>query len=241
MEIFDFNNHIQKIQKPKVDLIFDNKEEFYAYMTKLINALVIKQSNGKKNLVVSDDFGQQLIQVFKYLNRDETLENEKTSFGQNWNLDAGIIFMGNFGTGKTLILRSIYELMRNKARSGVNIGIQGRYVTARQITTKYQFEPKDLPNLIGKDENDIFIDELGDEPLTVSNYGTSESPVYAVLKQKLDDWDKYERKPRVFATTNLNKAKIIERYSERIWSRMKAATNIVLLGAGKDSIDMRGL
>jgi DNA replication protein DnaC len=210
-------------------------------MTRLINALVIKQSNGKKNLIVSEEFGSQLLQVFKYLNREQSLENEKTSFGQNWNLDAGIIFMGNFGTGKTLLLRSIYELMNNQVRKNVDIGIKGKYITARQISTTYQFNPKELPALIGKETNDIFIDELGDEPLSVNNYGTSENPVYSVLKQKLDDWDKYDRKPRLFATTNLNKLKIIDRYSERVWSRMKAATNIVLLGADKDSQDMRGL
>jgi DNA replication protein DnaC len=241
MEKFDFNSYIQTVQKPEIKPLFEDREQFYCYMTRLINALVIKQSNGKKNLIVSEEFGSQLLQVFKYLNREQSLENEKTSFGQNWNLDAGIIFMGNFGTGKTLLLRSIYELMNNQVRKNVDIGIKGKYMTARQISTTYQFEPKELPSLIGKEINDIFIDELGDEPLSVNNYGTSENPVYSVLKQKLDDWDKYDRKPRLFATTNLNKTKIIDRYSERVWSRMKAATNIVLLGGGKDSQDMRGL
>ena len=241
MEKFDFNSYIQTVQKPEIKPLFEDREQFYSYMTRLINALVIKQSNGKKNLIVSEEFGSQLLQVFKYLNREQSLENEKTSFGQNWNLDAGIIFMGNFGTGKTLLLRSIYELMNNQVRKNVDIGIKGKYITARQISTTYQFNPKELPALIGKETNDIFIDELGDEPLSVNNYGTSENPVYSVLKQKLDDWDKYDRKPRLFATTNLNKLKIIDRYSERVWSRMKAATNIVLLGADKDSQDMRGL
>jgi Cdc6-like AAA superfamily ATPase len=239
MEKFDFNSHITKVVKPKVELLYPEKEKFYAYFTKLLNSIVITQSNGKRSLEINEEFGKQLMQIYRYINRDQELENEKTNFGRNWNLDAGLLLMGNFGTGKTLILKGIYELMKDQAKKGKLIGIQGRYITARQISTCYQFTPKEIPTLIGKPENDIFIDELGDEPLSVSNYGTSESPVYAVLKQKLDDWDNIARKPRLFTTTNLSKKEITDRYHERVWSRMVSSTNILILGGGNDSKDMR--
>lgn len=239
MEQFNFNNHINSIVKPKVELIYEDKEKFYAYFTRLLNAIVIKQSNGKSNLKVSEDFGKTLLQIYKYINRDEALEQEKTSIGRFWNLDAGLLLMGNYGTGKTLILKGIYELMQDQARKGTLIGIQGRYMTARNISNTYQFNPKELPTLVGKPDNDIFIDELGDEPFTTSNFGTNDSPVYAVLKEKLDNWDNLDRKPRLFATTNLSTKEIKDRYQERVWSRLVASTNIILLGAKGDSTDIR--
>jgi DNA replication protein DnaC len=236
-----FTENIKSSQREISQRKMEDAEKFNVFCLRVMNAIVSGNSKGKNNLRILPEMEIVFNQIFMYLNRDPELENQKTSIGRAWNLDAGILLVGNYGTGKTLILNSIRQISNELAARGIKNGIKGKKTTAREITKAHLNSFEELNFILGKPENDLFIDELGDEPFSVKLYGTEENPVYNVLKEKLDEWDNSPMKPRLFITTNLTQAEIVKRYGERVWSRFVGAMNIVILGKNENAIDFRKL
>jgi transcriptional regulator with PAS, ATPase and Fis domain len=102
-----FNQNIEAPERFQHVKKFEDVDLFNTFCLRVMNEIVSCNSNGKNRLQILPDMEQTFIQIFMYLNRDPELEKQKTSIGRNWNLDAGILLVGNYGTGKTLLLNSI--------------------------------------------------------------------------------------------------------------------------------------
>jgi DNA replication protein DnaC len=121
-----------------------------------------------------------------------------------WNLNAGIIFGGKLGCGKSLMMMAY-------------LGISDQY--SRKLTT--QVHSKTLCGLIKQNgietyvRRPLFIDELGREESEVKDYGNIVKPVIDLFGLR------YEEGARTYATTNFNYNSLQNFYSEYIRTRME--------------------
>lgn len=133
-----------------------------------------------------------------------------------------INLLGYTGTGKTYLLECIANAMVQK-------GLSVQYTTAFNLNNQcklYHFsKPNELDKFISADV--LLIDDLGSEP--VINNVTIEY-LYVILNERL------LHKRATCISSNLDVMKILDRYGERIYSRMfnkQLALNILF--EGKDN------
>lgn len=121
-----------------------------------------------------------------------------------WNLNAGLIFGGKLGCGKSLIMMAY-------------LGISDQY--SRKLTT--QVHAKTLSGLIKQNgfeayvRRPLFIDELGREESEDKDYGNVVKPVTDLFGLR------YEEGARTYATTNFRYDTLEKFYGEFIRSRME--------------------
>jgi DNA replication protein DnaC len=121
-----------------------------------------------------------------------------------WNLNAGLIFGGKLGCGKSLIMMAYLR-------------ISDEY--SRKLTTIVH--SKTLSGLIKQNgietyaRRPLFIDELGREESEVKDYGNIVKPVIDLFGLR------YEEGARTYATTNFNYTSLQNFYSEYIRTRME--------------------
>jgi len=178
------------------------------------NDLVLKATNNSRTLDMSQKYQEFYKQLMRHTNR---------SIDSELNVHRGIGFMGKYGVGKTLMLRTIRQIY-------VNLGISHQYLTAFDLVEKYRLDnlnkTHDFKKLCDRRDQTIFIDELGDEPQKSNTYGNEESVMYRFLKIKLDQLESGEDF-KIYFTTNLDEKQLIEIYGARAFSRMSAYINIL--------------
>ena len=122
----------------------------------------------------------------------------------HWNLNAGLIFGGKLGCGKSLMMLAYLR-------------ISDEY--SRKLTTRVH--SKTLSGLIKQhgieaySRRPLFIDELGREESEVRDYGNIVKPVIDLFGLR------YEEGARTYATTNFNYNSLQNFYSEFIRTRME--------------------
>lgn len=210
--------------KEKKELLHDQSALNKALIKKLC-AMVAKRSNGKKQFILVDEMKQTYLQIFRYLNNDESLQDESKHVSiQPWNIDKGLMLIGNFGRGKTLLLDLIYE-------NRMHLSLTGRYCTAFEMSRYFNDDKKKFEDYTSG-SSCLFLDEIGDEPKETLNYGNAENVAYRTMKLFFDKVEKQEKdKVKFFGTSNLGQSDLIERYDERIWSRIVGNCNIVVFGS----------
>lgn len=129
-----------------------------------------------------------------------------------WNLNAGLIFGGKIGCGKSVLIMAFLNLSNDYSR---------------RITT--MVHSKTLASLIKKNDIEfyekrpLFIDELGREESLVKDYGSIVKPVIDLFALR------YEAGARTYATTNFNYKTLESFYGEFIRSRMEETMTFVLI------------
>lgn len=122
----------------------------------------------------------------------------------SWNLNAGIIFGGKLGCGKSLLMMAYLK-------------ISDAY--SRKLTTTVH--SKGLSALFKQNgieayaRRPLFIDELGREETEIKDYGNLVKPVIDLFGLR------YEEGARTYATTNFNYSTLQNFYSEYIRARME--------------------
>ena len=219
----DLKKYITEItQKTELSKI-GNQEKCNEHMIKLLSEMVQERSNYKRNFEIIDGLNDTYLQIFMYLNRNKDLLSIKNHVSiQPWSLDKGLLMIGNFGRGKTLILDAIYS------RRDV-FKITGRYATSFEVS-QYFVQDLEKFNALTSGASCLFLDEIGDEPKETLNYGNSENTTYRAMKLFFDKIEKQKNKVKFFGTSNLGKDEIIKRYDERIWSRIVGNCNIIVFG-----------
>lgn len=116
----------------------------------------------------------------------------------------GLLLYGTIGSGKTTLMNALVQFLSitEIAKS------KGKY-SAIDIADKFEQGDKDF--IINKEM--LFIDDLGEEPLTVKNYGTEKSPIIEVI------YKRYERRQFTVITTNLKEEQILDVYGPRVADR----------------------
>ena len=221
----DLTKYILEFQdKKKVEKLTD-QEKFNKLLVNSLSHLVHVRSNGSKIFKIAPELNDTYMQLFMYLNRDLEVENIKNHVTiQPWKLNKGVFLIGDFGRGKTLLLDTIF-LKREPLK------IKGNYCTAFELSEHYVKDNNKFKQLTNG-ENSLFLDEVGDEPKETLNYGNAENTTYRAMKLFFDKVEKQKEKQRLFATSNLGKNELVERYDERIWSRIVGGCNIIVFGKG---------
>lgn len=122
----------------------------------------------------------------------------------------GIIFSGNTGTGKSIIMESL-SLFSRKIRSKKAF----KFVNVQEVldnlsSTKNDF---DLTKYYNQHAGLICFDEIGEEDIS-NFFGNKVDPIKRILTQRAD------RNILTFGTTNLSMDGILKRYGQRLYSRM---------------------
>ena len=178
-------------------------------MIETLNELVLKDTlNDISTFKVTDNNRQMLTDVKCYLAKAPG----------NLDLHKGILFMGNVGTGKTLMVECIKICM------GELWGKVLTVMTAPYIKANYYEKNLDKVSIPYQCFNYRYlaINDIGME----RDYASGENIIQSVL------FDRYEKRFLTFGTTNLNTKEFFERYADdkgRMRDRYKTMFNYIEL------------
>lgn len=149
------------------------------------------------HLFVMDKHNESIIhQLFYYITGD------KDKF--KGNMLKGLFMLGNFGTGKSIILISFYKLFN--ALSDIK---KFTYVRARDLGKLIISNEKDYFNV-----RPLFIDDIGKEDKMISDFGTQIYPIIDTIDAR------YNGGAWTLATANFNLNSFKKFYGETISERM---------------------
>lgn len=182
-----------------------------------------------------DQYNEYLYEMLcHYFGEDPefTKKSEFVSLAQaagvvNPSLEKGIFLAGNFGVGKTAIMRLFSKNQRQcyEIKNAKDIAIEykqggenemGKYV----VKTKAAFED---PSVFYQKNIGICIDDLGTEDIK-SNYGDKKNVIGDIIEQKYS-----QQTCGIFfhASTNLTAEQLKSYYGERVTSRMREIFNFI--------------
>ena len=156
---------------------------------------IMMQRSITQPYVIDHNNGPIVKQLYLYFTNNPECE---------WNLNAGLIFAGKVGCGKSLLMMAY-------------LNISNEY--SRKLTTS--LHAKMLANLMKNtsieeySRRPLFIDELGREESEVKDYGNVLKPIADLFSLR------YEYGARTYATTNYNYESIEKFYGTFIRSRME--------------------
>lgn len=113
----------------------------------------------------------------------------------------GLILMGNMGTGKSTMLKSIHRLLE----------CWGMFGDAQDI---FEYFKKNNGAMRYWDERLVLVDDLGVEPWRCMNYGEESFPLTRLLLHR------YDRNLTTIVATNLDFPEIEKKYGDRLADRM---------------------
>jgi DNA replication protein DnaC len=124
----------------------------------------------------------------------------------------GTLYHGAVGVGKTTRLRAEYEAVESKGK---------RWITARDVTRTAIGQGLAGVENLGRNYLDLFIDDIGHEPLTAGHFGTVFSPLAELIQARYDsymEWPAWEQTLHI--TTNLSPEELRVRYGDYILDRL---------------------
>ncbi|MGQ7871362.1 hypothetical protein [Sunxiuqinia sp. sy24] len=127
-----------------------------------------------------------------------------------WNLNAGLIFGGKIGCGKSILMMAYLNLSNEYSRRRTTI-VHSKTLAGLMKQKGIEFYEK----------RPIFIDELGREESEVKDFGNVIKPVIDLFALR------YEAGSRTYATTNFNYDSLENFYSPFIRSRMEEMMTFV--------------
>ena len=127
-----------------------------------------------------------------------------------WNLDAGLVFAGKIGCGKSVLMMAFLQLSNEYSRRLTTI-----------IHSKRLAELIKAKGIEFYEKRPVFIDELGREETEFKDYGNVMKPVIDLLALR------YEAGSRTYASTNYNLDALEGFYGKFIRSRMEEMMTLV--------------
>lgn len=146
-------------------------------------------------------------------------------------LNKGLLVMGHVGTGKTMLMRTVRQAMRDAY--GTQFGIKSCSDLVRDFSEQgYEGIEKWMT------APHVCFDDLGTENREAMHYGKRSNLMVEVIEAR------YERmlqgvKCWTHITTNLDADEIKKHYGERVASRIQHMMNILALGASLGAKDRR--
>lgn len=126
----------------------------------------------------------------------------------------GLLLYGSVGSGKSTMARAVCNLIGILYNSSLAMERKGVYrISALSLAKSIS----DDPTYFGKIKNQelLFIDDVGTEPASVKSWGNEFSPVTELI------YARYDRQLFTIATSNLADEEFGERYGLRIADRME--------------------
>ena len=126
----------------------------------------------------------------------------------------GLLLYGSIGSGKSTLGRAISKLIGILFCSSISSERKVVYrVSALELAKNVADDPAYFNKL--KNQELLFIDDIGTEPASVKSWGNEFSPVTELL------YARYDRQLFTIATSNLKDADFGERYGSRISDRLE--------------------
>lgn len=149
--------------------------EYHEYLLLLTqSANTILEKRREKTSFVIDNLNESIIeQLYFYLRLDEQFSGD---------LNKGIMLMGKYGSGKTIIMQAITEMY--------NAVIHSLHI--QRPLLKF-FKSSDLQNILKEKPINTFsrrplvIDEFGREPKQIMDFGNLKSPMIELLCERYDN------------------------------------------------------
>ena len=130
----------------------------------------------------------------------------------------GIILYGNVGTGKTTIFRALELFYKRSGNMRRSFGI----FNATKVSGTYSVRGEMVFDLIGSESGlDIYIDDLGLEPIESNYYGQRVNLFQRVLLERYLIRNRY----LTHISTNMSPAELEKRYGSQVLDRLNE-TNI---------------
>ncbi len=126
----------------------------------------------------------------------------------------GLLLYGSVGSGKSTLARAICNLIGILYGSNSSLDRKGVYrLSALTLAKSMADDPGFAPKI--KNQELLFIDDVGTEPASVKSWGNEFSPVTELL------YARYDKQLFTIATSNLADEEFSERYGNRISDRME--------------------
>lgn len=223
----------QEISVTAVKPFLDPEKARIIFM-QILNEICLR-NDPEKPLQLDTQMVKALDRIIPYANRElHKLQALKMSYKK------GLFFVGNVGSGKTILLEAYCEFLR---RLGAQVG----YLFCTDIVDRFRKIDPDrneqaaflgIATYTNKlDKVQRAFDDLGDEDATVNYYGDRIGIMTLVLSARYKAYIDLGTKTHI--TTNLTEEQLAERYGERIQSRSFEMFNIIQLGTGEDYKDYR--
>lgn len=145
----------------------------------------------------------------------ETLEKiEKAAKWLTGDYKVGLLLYGIVGSGKSTLGKAICNLIGILHNSSISSERKGVFrVSALDLAKNVANDPMYFNKL--KNQELLFIDDIGTEPASVKSWGNEFSPGVELL------YARYDRQLFTIATSNLKDSDFGERYGIRIADRME--------------------
>jgi len=175
-------------------------EQFKELLTGYATQILLRRSVSKP-FDIDRHNGPVIKQLYLYFTNNPQCE---------WNLNAGLIFGGKVGCGKSVLMMSFLEIANNYSRKRTTI------IHSKRLA--WYIKNHGLENYVRRP---LFIDELGREETEAKDYGNVVKPVIDLFALR------YEHGSRTYATTNYKFDTIETFYGEFIRSRMEEMMTLV--------------
>lgn len=142
----------------------------------------------------------------------------------------GVMLAGECGNGKTTLMYAFrrvlnylkalnsFSYMDPRFHIGMEI-VKSNDIADSKITSPSRFDKLKRASMLG-------IDELGEEPAMIVEYGTYKFPLTRLLEER------YDRQLFTFVTTNLDGDMLLKTYKERIYDRILEMFHIIAFDPG---------
>ena len=135
----------------------------------------------------------------------------------------GLALMGTPGNGKTTMARAIKAVIDTLASINIKndrAGTCAEMVTAKQLVRYYRSDFEQWERMCNK--HFLIIDDFGEEPVEVMDYGNVINPVIDLLSQR------YEAQRLTIITTNTTNQQIRKTYGDRIADRFNEMMKVII-------------
>lgn len=161
------------------------------------------QENGKASLGANDI--KNLKFIFSWL-LGEGIEK---------GLNKGLLFTGDYGTGKSVILKGLIEFInRYYSHDYVTDGIANPKLMLSYEMADHFINGNDFMINVMETTSVLAIDELGYEPVTVRYYGSECKPFEEIIMHR------YQRKRSILISTNKTMEEIKSIYGGHVYDRL---------------------
>ena len=161
----------------------------------------------------------KMLEIYTILT--EYFSRSKQFTERGYDINKGILVVGDIGTGKTVAFDVFKEILRGTTR-------YFQITSSRQLIRDYTIDGAKVLNKWGRESmTPVYFDDLGLEEVNVKMYGNTANVMSEIL---LDRYDNFKRSGVItHASSNLGAKEFQKIYGERVRDRMREMFNFITI------------